>query len=106
MTSAARCCSVLPKATEPERPNMTKTIRAIELKPEDYIIGDRTYAAGTLSYEVVSVAAKYPAVEGEALVTVKLLSGHGKHQIARTISYGGSEKIILGKNDWGGALYS
>ena len=78
---------------------MLRTIRAIELKPEDFIIGDRTYAAGTLSYEVVSVAAKYPAVEGEALVTAKILSGHGKHQIERTIAWGGSEKLILGTND-------
>jgi hypothetical protein len=78
---------------------MLRTIRAIELKPEDFIIGDRTYAAGTLSYEVVSVSAKYPAVEGEALVTAKILSGHGKHQIERTIAWGGSEKLILGTND-------
>ncbi len=85
---------------------MTKTIRAIELAPEDYIIGDRTYAAGTLSYAVVSVSAKYPAVEGEALVTAKILSGHGKHQIERTIAWGGSEKIVLGTNPGDRGLWS
>ena len=84
---------------------MTKTIRAIELKPEDYIIGDRLYAAGMLSYEVVSVSAKYPADEGQALVTAKVLSGHGKHQIERTIAWGGDEEVILGTNDWGAPIY-
>ncbi len=85
---------------------MQSTIRAMELKPEDYIIGDRTYAAGTLSYEVVSVDVRYPAVEGEALVTLKILSGHGTHQIERTIAYAANEKVITGTNDYGRRLYS
>ena len=85
---------------------MTKTIRAIELQPEDYVIGDRTYAAGTLSYTVVSVAAKYPAVEGEALVTAKILSGHGKHQIARTIAWAGNDKLTLGDDTHDRGLYA
>lgn len=85
---------------------MSKTIIASAIKPEDYIIGDRTYAAGTLSYEVMSVAIRYPAITGEAIVTAKVRSGHGRHQVARTIVWGGSEKIILGTNDYGAGIYS
>ena len=75
---------------------MTTTIRAIELKEEDYIIGDRIYGAGTLDYTVQSVDVRYPAVEGQALVTIKVLTGMPSSQILRTIAYAGNEKVILG----------
>ena len=75
---------------------MQTTTTAIALKEGDHIVGDRLYGAGVLDFTITSVDAKYPAVEGQALVTVKVLSGQGAHQIERTIAYAGNEKVILG----------
>jgi hypothetical protein len=74
---------------------MSKTIRAIELFRGDEIIGDRTYAAGTLDYRVQDVTIKYPAVEGQAIVTVKFETGRPNASIVRTIVFGGDEKVII-----------
>ena len=74
---------------------MSKTIRAIELFRGDEIIGDRTYAAGTLDYRVLDVRTKYPPVEGQAIVTVRFETGRPNATIERTLVYGGDEKVIL-----------
>ena len=75
---------------------MQTTIEAKDLQVGQTVIGDRMYPAGTLDYLVQSY--KFEAFpNGNAMVTVTVLTGQPGHKIERTIAWSADDKVILGR---------